>query len=68
MRDPKRIKPFCDKLATLWQRVPDWRFGQLMLNLFQAFESDTGRDIFFPEDKELLEFFGKYFNEEIDPK
>ena len=63
MRDPKRIKPFCDKLAKLWEKVPDWRFGQLMSNLFNAFESNTRTDIFFPEDKELFEFFEKYFKE-----
>ena len=68
MRDPQRIRKFCNQLATLWERVPDWRFGQLMSNVLGAFVADTKRDIFFPEDDELLEFFEKYFNGEIDPQ
>lgn len=60
MRDPNRITDFCNKLAGLWQKVPDWRFGQLMSNMLGAYVSETGRDIFFPEDEELMKFFTKY--------
>jgi len=35
MRDPSRIKIFCERLAAVWQRFPDWRFGQLVENVFQ---------------------------------
>lgn len=64
MRDPKRIENFCAELARLWHKVPDWRFGQLMSNLLGAYVSDTKRDIFFPEDDELLDYFRQYFNKE----
>ena len=64
MRDPKRIPEYCDKLAWIWSQVPDWRFGQLMSNMLGAYVGETGRDIFFPEDDELFEFFGKYMNPE----
>lgn len=57
MRDPNRIKPFCDTLAELWESVPDWRFGQLMLNMFSDFEPKTGRDVFYTEDDEMLKYF-----------
>lgn len=50
MRDPKRIRKYCDQLAAMWERVPDWRFGQLMCNLLGA----AGKDPFFPEDQELF--------------
>lgn len=33
MRDPERIDPFLEKFAELWKKVPDWRFGQLIMNL-----------------------------------
>lgn len=64
MRDPKRINAFCAELAKMWRRVPDWRFGQLMSNLLGAYVSEKRRDIFFPEDDELLDFFRQYFSME----
>jgi len=33
MRDPKRIATLLDKIKELWEKVPDWRFGQLLINL-----------------------------------
>lgn len=37
MRDPKRIKAFCDQLAEIWeQQCPDWRFNQLVENVYRA--------------------------------
>ena len=34
MRDPKRIKILLTELEKLWLKYPDWRFGQLVANLF----------------------------------
>ena len=64
MRDPKRIDEFCRMLAYYWHRVPDWRFGQLISNVLGAYQEETRKDIFFPEDHEFLEFFDKYFSME----
>ena len=64
MRDPKRIDKFCGMLAYYWHRVPDWRFGQLISNVLGAYVDTTKRDIFFPEDDELLDFFRQYFSME----
>lgn len=58
MRDPKRIDRFCRRLAELWHLVPDWRFGQLISNVLGTYP----RDIFFPEDDVLLQFFEDYFS------
>lgn len=63
MRDPKRISKFCDKLAAVWACVPDWRFGQLISNVLGEYVHETKRDIFFPEDDELIEFFEKFVYE-----
>lgn len=56
MRDPKRIRKFCARLATAWEQLPDWRFGQLMVNALGT----MGRDPFFPEDDEMIEYLEKY--------
>lgn len=62
MRNPNRIFEFCDKLAVLWHdRAPDWRFGQLVCNVFGEMASQ-GIDPFFPEEDKMMEFFENYFN------
>ena len=33
MRDPNRIRPFLAALGEVWERNPDQRFGQLVMNL-----------------------------------
>ena len=63
MRNPDRIDAYCDRMKSYWHAVPDWRFGQLMSNLFGQYVSETGRDIFFTEDEELFSFFDEYFKE-----
>ena len=67
MRDPKRIKGYCNKLASEWEKVPDWRFGQLLSNVIGAFYHEKKSDIFFCEDEEMFEFIERYFNNEISP-
>lgn len=60
MRDPGRIYMFSNKLALLWAtQVPDWRFGQLVENVFSMIRGE-GRDPFFLEENELLSYFEKY--------
>lgn len=49
MRDPNRIDDFCERLAAVWHKYPDWRFGQLFLNL------PFRKDPFFYEDDEMIE-------------
>ena len=62
MRDVMRIPPFMERLSTYWQEsVPDWRFGQLMSNFLGYVYQETGRDIFFIEEVEMLELMDKYF-------
>ena len=61
MRDPNRIDEFCATLAELWHKVPDWRFGQLIMNALQKMSLQT---IFYTEDEELLREIENYFNKE----
>lgn len=51
MRDPKRIRKFCNELADIWEvKCPDWRFGQLLVNVID-------RDPFFLEEEEMIHLF-----------
>ena len=63
MRNPDRIKPYCDTLASLWQIVPDWRLSQLMWNVILAWKQEKGSDAFYAEDEEFLNFAFEYLNE-----
>lgn len=63
MRDPKRIRKFCNQLANFWEsECPDWRFGQLICNLFSS--ELIKIDPFFIEEKEMMEIIKKYFGHE----
>ena len=59
MRNPDRIEPFLNRLGKVWKKVPDWRFGQLMVNVLGSLD----RDPFFPEDDEMIKHFENYFKE-----
>lgn len=57
MRDPKRIKPFLEKIGEIWEgKCPDWRFGQLM----ESFRTRYG-DPFYFEDDDFLEKMEDFF-------
>ena len=61
MRDPKRIKPFCDRLAELWEtRCPDWRFTQLIENVFMFKDNPA---TFYLEDNWSLQLLEEFFEE-----
>ena len=61
MRNPDRIDIFCAELAKLWkENCPDWRFGQLMINILGSLPIDP----FFPEEDEMLEYFKKFFKKD----
>ena len=51
MRDPKRIPIMLEELKTLWETCPDWRLGQLIVNLSRA---EGFEDPFFVQDDSLL--------------
>ena len=58
MRDIERIDEFCNQLANIWKtNCPDWRFGQLIINVFSSFDVDP----FFPEEDQMIQRFEKFF-------
>ena len=62
MRDPKRIYSTTSAIANVWADLPNWRFGQLMYNFKAAMEQD-GRDIFYMEEDELIDYLKAYVEE-----
>ena len=63
MRDPNRIYKFCNELARIWSTYcPDWRFGQLIYNIFLREDSDL---FYFEEDKSI-EVMKNFFHEDED--
>ncbi|MGN0115823.1 MAG: hypothetical protein ACI396_10890 [Acutalibacteraceae bacterium] len=59
-RDICRIRTFCEKFATLWERHPDLRFGQI-ISALQSFTDSGKTDIFYVEDDEMLKIISRYF-------
>ena len=59
MRDPKRIRKFCNELGDIWEsNCPDWRFGQMLVNVI-------GRDPWFLEEDVVMRLFRVYFQCEV---
>ena len=59
MRDPKRIRKFCNRLAAAWELVPDLRFGQLLFNIFVQIKNE-GKDPFYLEDDSMIKRIEQY--------
>lgn len=58
MRNPDRIDPFLERLGKVWkENASDWRFGQLIENVFGSINGMT----FFMEDEELIQEIENYF-------
>lgn len=61
MRDPKRLDDFYDRMKKIHQeKLPDWRFGQLMLNFLSMYMTGNETELFYMEDKELIKKLEEY--------
>ena len=60
MRDIERIDGVLAALKENWEKVPDWRLGQLFCNL----QSVAGNDLFYVEDDQFVELLNRYFKGE----
>ena len=66
MRKAERLDYFYDEMSRLHKKyLPQWRFGQLCSNFFSWLMSAQGRDIFFPEEDEMLKWFKEYLKEVV---
>ena len=62
MRNPDRLDEFYMQLKDLHKStVPDWRFGQLIVNFMKWY----GNDIFFLEEENFLAKFEEFLNHVI---
>lgn len=59
MRDVRRIRKFCNRLATAWELLPDLRFGQLVYIIFDQM-NDERTDPFYVEDDAMIECIEQY--------
>lgn len=63
MRNPNRLDAFYEEMKEIHKKsFPDWRFGQLMSNFFGWLMSEKKRDLFFPEEDKMIEYFREYAN------
>lgn len=63
MRNPNRLDKFYDEMKEIHKKsFPDWRFGQLMSNFLGWLMADKGKDCFFPEEEDMIEYFREYAN------
>ena len=63
MRNPNRLDAFYEEMKEIHKRsFPDWRFGQLMSNFFGWLMSEKKRDLFFPEEDDMIKYFREYAN------
>ena len=61
MRDPKRLDDFYRRMKDIHQeKLPDWRFGQLMLNFLSMYMMGNETALFYMEDKELIKRLEEY--------
>lgn len=61
MRDPNRLDNFYDEMKKYHQRyLPDWRFGQTMMNFFDWLVRTYKVDPFFPEEDRMLQWFKEF--------
>lgn len=58
MRDPNRIPEVLSMLRQGWEKVSDWRFGQLIENLKRYIGVD---DLFYIEDDKMIEKIIDFF-------
>lgn len=64
MRDPDRLDKFYDEMKKIHKKsFPDWRFGQLMSNFFGWLMSEKKKDLFFPEEDGMMEYFREFAND-----
>lgn len=57
MRDPKRISKVLERIQEIWERNPDWRLAQIVVNAAKMVEHKdvTQSRLFNLEDDKLLE-------------
>ena len=66
MRKAERLDYMYDEMCRLHKKyLPQWRYGQLCSNFFGWLMGTQKRDIFFPEEDEMLRWFKEYIKKTV---
>ena len=66
MRKSERLDYFYDEMCAIHKKYfVDLRFGQLCSNFFGWLTHKQGRDLFFPEEDEMLRWLKEYTKETV---
>ncbi len=64
MRDLNRLDSFYENLKAIHKNyIPDWRFGQFILNFISWYYNKYKRDIFYTEEDKMLKLFEEFIKE-----
>lgn len=61
MRDLNRIEKYISLLRGIWEKYPDWRFGQLISNI--APYGISSAKFFYIEDEDFFENINQFYKE-----
>jgi len=65
MRSAERLDKFYDELKEIHKNTfRDWRFGQFCSNFFGWLWSTKKKDLFFPEEDEMIKYIREYASQE----
>lgn len=61
MRELDRLDSFYEEMKRVHKEYfPDWRFGQFCSNFFGWLMTEKDRDLFYPEEDEMIEYIKEY--------
>ena len=64
MRDVNRLNSLYDNIKNLHKTfVPDWRFGQFILNFISWYASKYHNDIYYIEDDKIYHYIREFIDE-----
>jgi len=63
MRDINRLDNFYNELKRIHKYVPDWRFGQFMINFMSWYYTKYKRDCFYIEDEKIIKYIEEFVDE-----
>ena len=64
MRDIDRLDAFYENLKAVHKNyVPDWRFGQFILNFIEWYGAKYRRDVFYVEEDTMARLFREFIDD-----
>ena len=66
MRNPDRLDKFYAEKCRLHKKyLPDWRVGQLDSNFYGWLAQNKERDLFYPEEDEMIKRFKEFIKDMV---